>query len=69
MTTGTLPAYPIETPTALYLGLTKRELFAAMAMQGMMPLYTDNRFSPRDIAEWAVIQTDLLIAELNKEVP
>jgi hypothetical protein len=48
-------------------GLTKREYFAAMAMQGMCanPDYTRN--SPSVIAEWSVKQADALIEALNKE--
>ena len=46
-------------------GLTKRELFAAMAMQG----YCGNPEilqSSQKIARWAVQQADELIKELNK---
>ena len=46
------------------LGLTKRELFAAMAMQG---LSTNPRLKTTDIARYAVETADALIAELNKE--
>ena len=46
------------------IGLTKREYFAALAMQGYCahPL-VDVRIT----ASWAVQQADALIAELNKE--
>ena len=55
-------------------GLTKRELFAAMAMQGLL---SDNDYSPYTLRNGAYINTlgeesvkyaDVLIAELNKEV-
>ena len=48
------------------LGLTKREYFAAMAMQGMCANsdYTHN--SQSAIAEWSVKQADALIEALNK---
>lgn len=51
-------------------GLTKRELFAAMAMQGMLADASDNYLSERGYiyAEIAVKRADALIAELNKEV-
>ena len=69
MTTGNLPAYPIEAEKTYYLGLTKRELFAAMAMQGIISsgevLIT---YSVEHIANMAATQADALIAELNEEV-
>ena len=55
-------------------GLTKRELFAAMAMQGLL---SDNDYSPytlrngdyiNTLGEQCVKYADALIAELNKEV-
>ena len=49
--------------------LTKRELFAAMAMQGMQSniSYTTH-YIPEQKAQLAVMNADALIAELNKEV-
>lgn len=46
-------------------GLTKREYFAAMAMQGMLsnPAYRTNCDK---IAEWALQHAGALIAELSK---
>lgn len=51
------------------LGLTKRELFAAMAMQGMISdqqttLYK-NGYSPENVAMYSRQYADALIAELN----
>lgn len=48
-----------------YLGLTKREHFAAMAMQGLLALRGDMRLE--HTAESAVACADALIAELNKK--
>ena len=50
-------------------GLTKREYFAALAMQGLMAADADkvNRWSPRMIAQVAVDNAEALIAELNME--
>ncbi len=47
-------------------GLTKRELFAAMAMQGLL---ADSAISAsyEEISESAVGHADALIAEINKE--
>lgn len=54
-------------------GLTKRELFAAMAMQGSM---ADGTYITDSRAEWqvrlardAVIAADALLAELAKKLP
>lgn len=45
-------------------GLTKRELFAAMAMQGL--LACPGEPSSLSIAELSVIHADALISELSK---
>ena len=49
-------------------GLTKREYFAALAMQGFSANGNDDlAIKPAKlIASWAVEQADALIAELNK---
>lgn len=47
-------------------GLTKRELFAAMAMQALNSHSQIGHNAPAKIAEMAVEQADLLIEELNK---
>jgi hypothetical protein len=47
-------------------GLTKREYFAAMAMQGQLSMMTGFN-SPENIAYHAVQYADTLINELNKE--
>ncbi len=48
-----------------YLGLTKRELFAAMAMQGLV-LRLQVETNSVLLAQAAVIQADALLAELAK---
>jgi hypothetical protein len=49
------------------MGLTKREYFAAMAMQGMIGnSYFTEGSSYNTIAEWSVQQADALIEALNK---
>jgi hypothetical protein len=45
-------------------GLTKREYFAALAMQGLM---TDASLTSQTIAKFAVQQADDLLNELNKQ--
>lgn len=48
-------------------GLTKRELFAAMAMQGMLSSWpADSKFYPEHTAQRAIEFADALIAELAK---
>lgn len=49
-----------------HFGLTKRELFAMMAMQGMLAGGA-NLFQREENAALAVLQADALLAELAKE--
>ena len=53
-------------PTHPKLGLTKREYFAAMAMQGLLSTVPES-FNGREIAEISVNMADALIEALNKE--
>lgn len=46
-------------------GLTKREYFAAMAMQGICA--NTSRYEPDRLANYAVRIADYLIEELNKQ--
>jgi len=46
-------------------GLTKREYFAAMALQGLLARKSNG--SVYDYADVAVCQADALISELNKQ--
>ncbi len=64
MTNGNDKVYP--TSDCSQDTLTKRELFAAMAMQGLLAHDSDRRIAY--IADDAVEAADALIAELNKEV-
>ena len=49
------------------MGLTKREYFAAMAMQGMCAHSSLTKIlAYENIAEWSVKQADALIEALNK---
>lgn len=45
-------------------GLTKREYFAAMAMQGILD--NEGTISEGNVAKWSVQYADALIKELNK---
>lgn len=55
------PAFPCE--QIAQIGLTKREYFAAMAMQGLMH---DSGITEKIAAEVAVNAADALIKELSK---
>ena len=63
-------AYP--TPIGAYVtdsGMTKREIFAAMAMQGLLASLTkdDADLSPSVLARCAVCNADALLVELEKK--
>lgn len=47
-------------------GLTKRELFAAKAMQGIFSSDVGNSYKSEQVTKWAVEAADLLLAELAK---
>jgi len=48
-------------------GLSKREYFAAMAMQGLLAGDGERRCEEEHIAAWATKQADALIDALNEE--
>ncbi len=69
MDNGNESAYPLTEDSPKFgprtwLGLTKREYFAAMAMQGMT---SNNSITVETVAAWAVQYADALLAELGKE--
>jgi hypothetical protein len=60
--------FAVEGPNGTFHshGITKRELFAAMAMQGMLANSRDHATSTyADIAGGSVTQADALLAALN----
>ena len=68
MTKATEPAFPIACPIDFQFaepGLTKREYFAAMAMQAV----GKTAITAELAAEWSTKLADALIAELNKKPP
>lgn len=68
MTNGSDSVNPISPELGnIEYGLTKRELFAAMAMQGILSSRHDS-FNDYGISYYARMHADALIAELNKEV-
>lgn len=69
MNISDMPAFPVDTKRGVidfknHNGLTKREYFAAMAMQGSITRGRDNQ---DDIAKWAVEYSEALLAELEKK--
>ena len=76
MTNSEVSAFPVSTYSKMdgsYLhstdGLSKREYFAAMAMQGLATQYSEYRDedAPSSVVRFAVKIADSLILELNKE--
>ena len=69
---GDLPAMPIEfNGFGLYApethsGLTKREYFAAMAMQGLLAKHGDDDYQCEQIASYAVAHADELLKRLER---
>jgi hypothetical protein len=67
MLEGNEPAFPFEggdnNGSQPYSGLTVREHFAAVAMQGLI---ANGRMAPEDVAGEAVTHANALIMELNR---
>jgi len=63
-------AFPVPREQEAY-GLTKRELFAAMSMQGQIAYSGPGSYSQETMVKEAVSNADALLAELEKpeEVP
>ena len=69
---GEMMAYPVQGSEAagtLYAekGLTKRELFAAMVLQGLCARDKINQMSSSDAANWASDLANHLLIALNAE--
>lgn len=61
---------PMQTgnSTGMLNGLSKREYFSAIALQGYRANKVFAEHSPEDVAEFAVADADALINALNKEI-
>lgn len=70
---GSLSDQIVTAVTQQFNGLTKREYFAAMAMQGIHASYINNArtetVSVSKIAKWAVHSADALLKELENTNP
>ena len=58
------PSYFLPEQYNPEFGITKRELIAAMAMQGMLS-NPNVRLKPNTLSKWAVNHADALVARLN----
>ena len=73
MKIGNQNAYPVTiedngNPSVTHLGLTKREYFAAMAMQGyIVQRRAQDDTSRRKVAEWSVNMADELLKALESK--
>lgn len=56
-------------PTVMFNGITKREYFASMAMQGLTSVdnFSDDNETISSMAEWSVKCADALLAALDKK--
>ena len=66
MTKANQAVFSTETDTWNQEGLTKREYFAAMAMQGLLSAYYGNELYPTRFANDSVDMADALITALNE---
>ncbi|MEN5115883.1 hypothetical protein ABE488_00900 [Luteimonas sp. TWI662] len=66
-TKGEQAAYPHDASKCRDTGLTKRELFAAMAMQGLLAKHGDDDYPTDSLARYSVAHADCLLAELAKD--
>lgn len=60
-------AFPLHALGTTATGLTKREVFAAMAMQGALGGAPGSHLHPYNLANESVMYADALLAELAKE--
>ena len=66
MKNANTPVNPVTTLMGSYLGVTKREYFAAMAMQGFISAGCQGMPPSGTVADYAVEYADALLAELDK---
>jgi len=67
LTSEPYPVGAIPTNRQVSSGLSKREMFAMAAMQGLLASLTaDDDLSPKELARSAVVNADALLAELER---
>jgi len=59
--------FDVHMGTVRHLGLTKREYFAGLAMQALIPTYVEKVQELTNVAEASTDFADALLAELNKK--
>jgi hypothetical protein len=66
MENGKQMAFPTQLVNGeLHTGLTKREYFAAMAMQGVVNRLAQSDIERKRLAEWSVKMADEILKELE----
>jgi hypothetical protein len=69
MENGNRPAHSSQDSDNYYHGLTKREYFAVLALQGIcVEKYVQRDNDREKIAQWSVKMADALLAELEKTI-
>lgn len=68
MTDGNVMAFPTTTDTIPNTGLTKREYFAAMAMQGLLSSHHNMKPDGKYLGLLSVEYANSLIAALNQSL-
>lgn len=63
---GAQQSYDNQAPMGLETGLTKREYFAAKAMQGILTMFSASGNDKEALSSMAVEMADALIIALNK---
>lgn len=61
------PAFPVLTEASTYFGLTKREYFAALALNGLLA-YKGSYGEYGDIAKHAFLAADAMVNESNNKL-
>lgn len=62
------PAFPCYDGSGLSCtGMSMRQYYAGQAMMGLLANPNNSKEFSHEIAEWAVMQADALLAELAKE--
>lgn len=65
------PAYPVQIDNEVDVhnyGLTKREYFAAMAMQGLITMFNGSEMENKELVKRSISAADALLTELSKPI-
>lgn len=67
MSIGDLPAFPRDHRYDGHNGITLRQYYAGIAMQGVLASDVEQKLGSELVAKWAVSAAEHLIAELEKD--